>query len=86
MAIKKGDLVKVIDAVGLDKELFGIKNGVTYEVLYFDNDGTGVFINAGNNDRLMYYTQVKKVKGKSKKDLRIEELESIIKQISNLIQ
>ena len=81
MAIKKGDLVKVIAAAGLDKELYGIKEGETYEVLYLHSSGGGVWINAGKGDRLMYNYELEKVKKKSKKDLRIEELENQVKQM-----
>ena len=60
MKYKKGDLVKVIEAAGVDEELYGIKEGETYEVLYLN--GIGVYINAGKDDRLMYHKQVEKVK------------------------
>ena len=70
MAIKKGDLVKVIEVAGADEELYGIKEGETYEVLYLN--GIGVCINAGKGDRIMFHYQLEKVKKKkSKKDLRI---------------
>ena len=81
MKYKKGDLVKVIETAGVDEELYGIIEGETYEVLY--PDGNGVCINAGKGDRLMYNYQIEKVKKKSKKDLKIEELENAIKQIQN---
>ena len=80
MAIKKGDLVKVIELDANDAEEFGIKEGETYEVLYLNGDD--VYINAGRGNRLMYSSQIKKVKKKkSKKDLRIEELENTIEKI-----
>jgi len=68
MAIKKGDLVKVISTRGLDEELYGIIEGETYKVVnLFDDD---VYINSGLGDRVMYNSQIEKVKKKkSKKDL-----------------
>jgi len=80
MKYKKGDLVKVIEASGVDEELYGIIKGETYEVLYRDGYDD-VYINAGRGNRLMFYSQLKKVKKKSKKDLRIEELENQVKQM-----
>ena len=86
MAIKKGDLVKVIKVVNNDEELYGIIKGETYEVLCLCTDGDGVEINAGRGDRFMFHYQVEKVeKKKSKKDLRIEELENTIEQIQNIL-
>ena len=82
MAIKKGDLVKVIEAAGVDEELYGIELDGTYEVLCLHIDCIGVCINAGKGNRIMYNYQIEKVKkNKSKKDLRIEELENQVKQM-----
>ena len=84
MANKKGDLVKVIEAEGVDEELYGIIEGEIYEVdSLFDGD---VYIDAGKGCIVMYNHQLKRVeKKKSKKDLRIEELENGIKQIQNIL-
>jgi len=79
MAIKKGDLVKVIEAIEEDRVMFGIIKGETYKVVnLFDGD---VYINAGKGDRVMFDHQLKKVKKKSKKDLKIQELENTIEKI-----
>ena len=83
MKYKKGDLVKVIQLDENDAEEFGIKEGKTYEVLYLNGDD--VYINDGRGNRLMYSDQIKKVKKKSKKDLKIEELENTIEQIQNIL-
>jgi len=86
MKYKKGDLVKVIETEGYDEELYGVREGKTYEVLYLYDTYTGVYINAGKDDRVMYNHQIEKVKKKkSKKDLRIEELEKQVKQIQNIL-
>jgi len=84
MKYKKGDLVKVIEAAGVDEELYGIIKGETYEVLYRDGYDD-VYINAGRGDRLMFHYQIEKVKKKSKKDLRVEELENQVKQIQTIL-
>jgi len=86
MKYKKGDLVKVIEVAGVDEELYGIIKGETYEVLYLCTDGDGVEINAGRGNRLMYSDQIKKVKKKSKKDLKIEELENEIREMKNRLE
>ena len=84
MAIKKGDLVKVIEVEIIDAELYGVIKGETYKVI--DETDDGVYINAGRGDRLMYNHQLKKVKKKkSKKDLRIEELEKINTDLLKII-
>jgi len=83
MSIKKGDLVKVIETTGIDEELYGIIKGETHEVLYCD-DGD-IYINAGKGDRLMYNYQIEKAKKKSKKDLRIEELEKMNTDLLKII-
>ena len=83
MKYKKGDLVKVIQLDENDAEEFGIKEGKTYEVLYLNGDD--VYINDGRGNRLMYSDQFEKAKKKSKKDLRIEELENTIEQIQNIL-
>jgi len=82
MKYKKGDLVRVIEARGCDKEYYGIIKGEIYEVLYLHGDNN-VYINAGKGNRLMCSSQVERVKKKkSKKDLRIEELENAIKEMA----
>jgi len=84
MAIKKGDLVKVIELVLCDKD-YGIIEGKTYEVSCLVNDL--VHIDAGKGDRLMYNYQIEKVKKKkSRKDLRIEELENEIREMKNRLE
>ena len=87
MAIKKGDLVKVIELVGSD-EFYEVELNKTYKVLSVCDNY--VEINAGKGDRYMFYTQIdkvkKKVKKKSKKDLRIEELENTIREIENRLE
>jgi len=80
MAIKKGDLVKVIELQPNDAEIYGIKEGETYKVVKFINNQ--FYINAGKGDRVMFHYQVEKVKKKSKKDLRIEDLENQVKQMN----
>lgn len=77
MAIKKGDLVKVIELIGND-EFCGVELNKTYKV-HRANDKL-IEIDTGN----MLHYQVEKVKKKSKKDLRIELLESIIKELQEL--
>jgi len=67
MKYKKGDLVKVIELMSFEEELYGVRGGKTYEVL--DETDDGVYINDGKGDRLMYHYQLEKVKKKSKKDL-----------------
>ena len=42
-------------------------------------------IDAGKGDRCMFYSQIETVNKKSKKDLRIEELENQVKQIQNIL-
>ena len=79
MKYKKGDLVKVIEADAIDVKSYGVKEGETYEVI--DKTDNGVSINAGRVNRFVYNHQIEKVKKKSKKDLRIEELENTIKQM-----
>ena len=87
MAIKKGDLVKVIELVNNDEELYGIELDGTYEVLCLHIDCIGVCINAGKGDRIMYNYQLEKVKKKkSRKDLRIEELENEIREMKNRLE
>ena len=83
MAIKKGDLVKVIELVGSD-EFYEVELNKTYKVLSVCDNY--VEINAGKGDRYMFYTQIDKVKKKSKKDLRIEELENTIREIENRLE
>ena len=84
MAIKKGDLVKVIELDTGDAEDYGIKEGKTYKVVKFINNKA--YINAGKGDRDMYNHQIEKVKKKkSKKDLRIQELENTIKQMKDIL-
>lgn len=65
MAIKKGDLVKVIQLIGNDK-FHGVELNKAYKVLYVEE--SSVYINAGASGRFMYYDQLKKVKKKSKTD------------------
>lgn len=79
MAIKKGDLVKVIELL-VDDKFYGVELNKTYKVIsvcdYY------LEIDTEKGDRCMYSCQVKKVKNKkSKKDLRIEELENKIEKI-----
>jgi len=75
MKYKKGDLVKVIEVEDGDS-CSGVKLNETYKVVnLFDGN---VYINAGLGNRVMWTHQLKKVKKKSKKDLRIEELENQI--------
>lgn len=74
MAIKKGDLVKVIELIGND-EFCGVELNKTYKVLRANDNY--VEIDTGS----MFHFQVEKVKKKSKKDLRIEELENQIQQM-----
>ena len=84
MAIKKGDLVKVIEVDSIDTEVYGVRKGKTYKVVDIINNGS--YINAGRQDRLMYNYQVEKVKKKkSKKDLRIQELEKINTDLLKII-
>ena len=83
MKYKKGDLVKVIELVGGD-ELYEVELNKTYKVLSMCDDY--VEINAGKGDRYMYSHQIKKVKKKkSKKDLRIQELEKINTDLLKII-
>jgi len=68
MAIKKGDLVKVIELIGDDK-FCGVELNKTYKVISVYDDC--VDIDADKGDRCMFYSQLKKVKKKkSKKDLK----------------
>ena len=84
MAIKKGDLVKVVRLEINDTEVYGIIKGETYKVVKFINNL--VYINAGKGNRDMYNHQIEKVKKKkSKKDLRIQELENTIKQMKDIL-
>lgn len=84
MAIKKGYLVKVIEVDIIDAESYGIIKGETYKVIAETDNG--VSINAGRGDRFMFHYQIEKVeKKKSKKDLKIEELENTIEQIQNIL-
>ena len=79
MKYKKGDLVKVIELIGND-ELCGVELNKTYKVIRAKDNG--VYINAKMRDRYMSKFQIEKVKKKkSKKDLRIEELENQIQQM-----
>ena len=82
MAIKKGDLVKVIELLGND-EFCGVELDKTYKVLSVGSNC--LEIDAGKGDRCMFYSQIETVNKKSKKDLRIEELENAIKQIQNIL-
>ena len=82
MAIKKGDLVKVIKLIGND-EFWGVELNKTYKVVFVSDDY--IEIDSGKAERLMFHYQIEKVKKKSKKDLRIEELENQVKQIQNIL-
>jgi len=82
MAIKKGDLVKVIELLG-DDEFCGVELDKTYKVVFVSD--AYFEIDTGKGDRIMFHYQVEKAKKKSKKDLRIEELENAIKQIQNIL-
>ena len=84
MKYKKGDLVKVIELLTYDAEEYGIKEGKTYKVVDIINNEA--YINAGKEDRLMCNCQIEKVKKKkSKKDLRIQELEKINTDLLKII-
>jgi len=83
MAIKKGDLVKVIELIGND-EFCGVELDKTYKVLSVGNNY--LEIDAGKGDRCMFYSQIETVKKKRKKDLRIEELENTIKQMKDILK
>ena len=78
MAIKKGDLVKVIELEDGDSN-WGVELNETYKVISVCDDC--VEIDAGKGDRWMFNHNLQKVKKKSKKDLRIEELENTIEKI-----
>ena len=79
MEYKKGDLVKVIELIGND-ELCGVELDKTYKVIRAKDNG--VYINAKMRDKYLSKFQLEKVKKKkSKKDLRIEELENTIEKI-----
>ena len=82
MAIKKGDLVKVIELIGFDSS-DGVELNKTYKVITVSD--YYIEIHIGKYSRLMYYNQIEKVKKKSGKDLRIEELENQVKQIQNIL-
>tara|TARA_R100001244_G_scaffold37470_2_gene34140 strand:- start:1386 stop:1640 length:255 start_codon:yes stop_codon:yes gene_type:complete len=82
MAIKTGDLVKVINLIGED-ELFGVELNKTYKILSVGNNYFE--IDAGKGDRYMLYCQIETVKKKSKKDLKIQELENTIKQMKDIL-
>jgi len=83
MKYKKGDLVKVIELIGFDYA-DGVELNKTYKVISVCDDY--VEIDAGKGDRCMFYSQIEKVKKKSKKDLRIEELENTIREIENRLE
>jgi len=84
MKYKKGDLVKVIELDTDDAEEFGIKEGKTYKVVNIVDNG--VYISDGKGHRFMFRDQLEKVKKKkSKKDLRIQELENTIKQMRDIL-
>jgi len=79
MEYKKGDLVKVIELIGTD-EFWGVELDKTYKVIRAKDNG--VYINAKMRDKYLSKFQLEKVKKKkSKKDLRIEELENTIEKI-----
>jgi len=82
MKYKKGDLVKVIKLVGSDN-FCGVELNKTYKVITVND--YYVEIDAVKDGRWMFHDQVEIVKKKSKKDLRIEELENAIKQIQNIL-
>jgi len=82
MAIKKGDLVKVIQLLGND-EFCGVELNKTYKVVKFINNEA--YINDGKGGRFMYNYQLEKAKKKSKKDLKIEELENQIQQMKDIL-
>jgi len=82
MAIKKGDLVKVIELIGND-EFCGVELNKTYKVLSVGNNY--LEIDAGKGDRCMFYSQIETVKNKSKKDLKIEELEKMNTDLLKII-
>ena len=82
MAIKKGDLVKVIELL-VDDEFYGVELNKTYKVISVCDDYLEIDTEKG--DRCMYSCQIKKVKKKSKKDLRIQELEKINTDLLKII-
>lgn len=83
MKYKKGDLVKVIEVILCDED-YGIIEGETYKVDILVDDL--VQIDAGKGNRVMYNHQLKKVKKKkSKKDLKIEELEKMNTDLLKII-
>ena len=82
MAIKKGDLVKVIELIGFDSS-DGVELNKTYKVIRAKDNG--VYINAKMRDIYISNFQVEKVKKKSKKDLKIEELEKMNTDLLKII-
>jgi len=82
MAIKKGDLVKVIELEDGDS-YWGVELNETYKVISVCDDYLEIDTEKG--DRCMYSCQIKKVKKKSKKNLRIQELENSVKKIKDIL-
>ena len=78
MKYKKGDLVKVIKLKDGDS-CDGVELNKTYKVISVCD--YCVEIDLGKGYRYMLYSQLKKVKNKSIKDLKIEELENQIQQM-----
>ena len=64
MAIKKGDLVKVIELIGFDSA-DGVELNKTYKVHRVCDDY--VEIDAGKGDRCMFYSQIEIVKKREAK-------------------
>ena len=71
MAIKKGDLVKVIKLIGLDSA-DGVELNKTYKVHRVCYDY--VEIDAGKGDRCMFYSQIEIVKNMSKQEITSEQI------------